>query len=72
MRSLIPEKVRVMALTATATRSSRQDICKILQLVKPAIVAISPNKPNIKYAVKANPGTLEETFANLVEELQQR
>ena len=72
MRSLIPDTVRVMALTATATKSSRRDIAKVLRLVSPAIVATSPNKPNIKYSVQANPGTLEETFASLVEGLRQQ
>ena len=72
VRSLIPETVRIMALTATATKSTRRDVTKILGMVHPVVVAVSPNKPNIKYVVKGNPGTLEETFAPLVEEVRRR
>ena len=34
-----------------------------------AVVRDSPDKPNVKYLVRAHPGTLEETFSLLVEEL---
>ena len=44
VRSLIPESVHIMALTATATKSTRRDIIKILRMIKPAIVSISPNR----------------------------
>lgn len=70
VRSLIPDNVHVMALTATATRQSQHDICQILGMVKPKIVSLSPNKPNIKYIVHSKPGTFEETFAPLVEEVR--
>ena len=33
-------------------------------------VTVSPNRPNIKYVVYSKPGTLEEVFAPLVEELK--
>lgn len=59
-----------MALTATATKTTRKAIIKVLGMVRPAIVAVSPNKENIKYIVRANPGVLEDTFAGLVEELR--
>ena len=70
MRSLVPETVRIMALTATATKLTRCDVSKILGMVCPVVVSVSPNKPNIKYMVNGNPGTLEETFAPMVEELR--
>lgn len=60
----------MMALTATATTQTRKAICKILGMVNPVIVSESPNKPNIKYVLKRDPGTLEETFASLVEEVR--
>lgn len=60
-----------MALTATATKQSRQKICKTLGMINAAIVAMSPNKPNVKYCVVQKPVTLEETFAPLVEEIKQ-
>ena len=61
--------VRVMALTATATKATRRDVIK---MVRPEVVAVSPNKPNIKYSATANVRSLEETFAPLVEEVRQQ
>lgn len=73
VRSLIPDTVRVMALTATATKSTRQAVVKVLKMVSPKVVSVSPNKPNIKYVVKSNSNSsLEETFAPLVEEFRQK
>ena len=70
VRSLIPETVRIMALTATATKISRREICRTLGMTHPKVVSVSPNKPNIKYIVIFKPATLEETFAPLVEEVR--
>ena len=58
-----------MALTATALKSSWQEICRTLRMTHSKVVSVSPNKPNIKYTVVFNPATLEETFAPLVEEV---
>ena len=62
-----------MALTVTATAHTRKPICKlhVLGMIDPVIVAESPSKASIKYMVKHNPGTLEKTFALLVEEVRQ-
>ena len=49
---------------------NRQKICQILGMTNPAVVSESPNKPNITYTVRLSPGTLEETFAPLVEEIK--
>ena len=62
----------MMALTATATKATRISVCRTLGMVSPAIVSTPPNRPNIKYIVKANPGSLEEAFAPLVEEIRHR
>lgn len=70
VRSLISEEVHVMALTATATITSRRSICKVLGMCKPHIVCESPNKPNIKYLVSKKEMDVEESFASLVEELK--
>ena len=64
-RSLVPDIVRMMAPTATATQTSRQQICKRLGMVKPFLVVESPNRPNITYSVLAAE-TVEETLAPLV------
>ena len=60
IRSLIPSTVRVMALTATATKSSRRAIVHKLRMVSPTVISVSPNKPNIMYHVKLNSQPLEE------------
>ena len=70
VRSLVPQKVRFMALTATATVNTQKAICKTLGMKNAAVIRDSPNKPNVKYLVCAHPGTLEETFSPLVEELR--
>ena len=69
---MIPSDVHLMALTATATKQSRRDICKVLSMKKPVVVSVTPNKPNIKYEVIPRCSTLEETLAPLVEELRQQ
>ena len=61
----------MMALTATTTQTSRQQICKRVGMVKPFLVVESPNQPNITYSVLAAE-TVEETFAPLVEEIRQK
>ena len=65
-RSLIPETVRIMALTTTATKPTRRAIIRVLRKVNPEVVSNSPNKVNIKYAVKLNSSSLEKMFAPLL------
>ena len=72
VRSLIPEDVQCMALTATATKTSCNEICNVLGMYKPVVVSQSSNKPNIKYCVQRKRGTMKETFVPLVEELIRR
>lgn len=71
MRSLIPEHVNVMALTATATKVTRRAVCQVLGITS-AVIAQIPDRLNIKYSVHANPGSLEEAFAPLVEEIKNK
>ena len=69
VRSLVPGNVHMMALTATATKSTRQQVCRRLGMLCPYVIAESPNRPNIKYSVK-QPTNIEEMFAPLVEEIR--
>jgi ATP-dependent DNA helicase RecQ len=64
-RSLVPENVRTMALTATATKATRKQICQYLGMPKPYLVCESPNRPNIRYSIRME-NNVEETFAPLV------
>eukprot|EP00731_Ephydatia_muelleri_P003668 Em0001g3668a len=52
VRSLIPNHVHVMALTATATERTIARVSAILGLVAPKIITVSPDKSNICYWVK--------------------
>ena len=72
VRSLLCKDVQVMALTATATRSSRRSICRTLGMCRPAVFASLPNKQNIKYVVQSKASTIEESFAQMVEEVRRR
>ena len=47
VRSLIPRKVNIMALTATATRTLRSGVCHVLGMKDPHIVTVSPDKSNV-------------------------
>ena len=47
IRSLIPSSTRVMALTATASTSTRQEVIGILGMNNPSVYAVSPHKSNV-------------------------
>ena len=51
MRSILSGDVHLMALTATATKTLRSDIVKGLGMKNPVVVAVNPDKANIKYVV---------------------
>jgi len=60
-----------MALTATATKVTRKDVCKSLALKHPELILQSPEKSNIIYKVLRRGDTsMEETFAPFTEELR--
>ena len=75
VRSLIPENVCLMALTATATKSTRRHTISTLGMHKPVTALQSPEKANLRYeVVKKNNRAedMEEVFAPLVEELRKK
>lgn len=47
LRAIVPANINMMALTATTTKSSRSEICRILGIDNPVVVAVSPDKPNV-------------------------
>lgn len=71
VRSLIPQGVHVMALTATATKATRTAVCHKIGMVCPMVVWQLPNKLNIKYVVVLQPGAIEDVFTPLVDQLRQ-
>ena len=70
VRSIIPENVKVMALTATATKSTRKCIIKSLCMQSPEIVYIPPVKGNIIYTVLDKPKKSEDYFKGVIEKLK--
>ena len=59
IRSLIPNSVRILALTATATRDTLDCVSHSLSLEDPKIIGLPPNRSNIKYVVERSTGIAE-------------
>lgn len=53
LRSIIPNNVKVMALTATATKETFSCIEQRLSMQNTKVIGLNPNRPNIKYIVKS-------------------
>ena len=69
LRSVIPKGINMMALTATATNSLRVAVATILGMQDPVIIAVSPCKPNIMFAVQAYQ-SMDESIGPFVRKLQ--
>lgn len=52
LRSIVSPKVRMLALTATATLDVLTAVKRRLCLEDPVLVGLSPNRENIKYYVE--------------------
>ncbi len=52
IRAFIPPSTPLMACTATATCSIREEVVSILEMSEYVTVSLPPNRPNIKYDVK--------------------
>ena len=59
LRSIIPDHVHLLALTATATKDTFQAVCSRLSLVDPVVIALSPDRPNLMLNIMGKP-TIEE------------
>ena len=70
LRNLIPQHVKVMALTATCTVETLQIIKERLAMQEPEIIALSPQRPNIFYSLQP-PTNLEKLSTDLADELKQ-
>ena len=55
IRSLLPADVKVLAMTATVTKTK---VAEVIGLMDPLVIAVSPCRPNIIYAM-ANFTSLE-------------
>ena len=70
VRSLVPKGINVLALTATATKPVRLAVSHTIGMRSPHVVAISPVKANIMYAVGSNFDNVEDTFGPVVMKLK--
>ena len=74
LRSLVPNKIPFMAVTATATRQTKEAITSVLRFGKFVEVPESPNKANICYSIqtmdKRNP--LIQYFQWIMNELKEK
>ena len=70
MCSLVPEHVKMMALTATATTSTRTFVSHTWN-GESLVVIQAPNRLNIKYSIDPKFVTFEEMFVSLVEDVRQ-
>ena len=71
VRSVIPQHVNVMVLTATATVSSRNEIIRSLDMQKPMVVSVPPIKENIFYCVLGK-STINVSLGPLCDRLSSR
>ena len=55
IRAFLSTEANIMALTATATKSTRKEICKSLRMIQPALILLLPEKSNIiiKYDINS-------------------
>ena len=71
IRSIVARRVRLMALTTTATLSTRNFIIKNLNMQNITVVYIPPLKHNIAYFVADKPiGDISEAFQPIVDRLK--
>lgn len=65
VRSLVPQSIPIMALTATVTKSLKSDVVRILGMRSPVSITASPSRSNIRYAVKSY-SSIDEAFSGLL------
>ena len=55
VRSLLPNEVKILALTATATQETLKCVVSRASMQDPAIIGLPPDRPNIKLSVQPCP-----------------
>ena len=69
VRSLLPEHVKIMALTATATKMVQTYVANTLGMEKPIVIALSPCKANLIYNIGLFT-SVKQTFEPLLNRLK--
>ena len=70
VRSLLPQGVHMMALTATATKTLQRKVAKILGMHLPKVIPVSPCKSNLMYSVVTHT-SIRRTFMPLLKRLRE-
>ena len=65
----MPQGVPVIALTATVTKSVKEDVISKLEMINCKQVSVSPDRENIYYEVRQR-NTIESDFASIVDSLK--
>ena len=68
VRSLIPMKVPILALTATATKKVRSEVIRIIGMREPISITMNPDHPSIRYMVHEFT-SISSSFQSLVDDL---
>lgn len=69
LRALVPSGTPVIAVTATATKQMRNDICHKLEMSPYKFICASPDRPNLYYEVLTR-SNMKEDLSTLVSELK--
>ncbi|XP_076146136.1 putative ATP-dependent DNA helicase Q1 [Alosa pseudoharengus] len=72
LRSLVKAGTPVLALTASADRESRARVMKQLQMDNPIILALSPNRTNIRLGLIKVPGHTLECLHWIVRDVKEK
>jgi len=72
IRSLLPQGLPMLALTATASAGTRKKITDMLSLHKSVQIVVSPNRDNIKLYLQKVSNEISDNFMWLVYELEQK
>ena len=59
----------MVALTSTATITTKEKIIKALEMEKAVVINENPNRKNISYSVQAVSGGANQTFAPYIDDL---
>ena len=71
LRSIISDKVNIIALTATATQETFSCVKACLSLYEPVIVAVSPERSNVKLSVVEVPN-VDDIVLQISEQLKEK
>ena len=72
IRSLLPQGLPMLALTATASAGTRNKVIEMLSLNKSVQIVVSPNRDNIKLYLEKVKNDISDNFRWLVNELEQK